>query len=148
MYFTITPKTTEADLRKQYEKLAIENHPDKFAQLGPDEEKNAKTRFQDMQQEYFAALLKLKAPGIDYDKLKTIIQGIIAGIDTTLQFLGKKPLAEMLPDQAAKLIETIKIPAPFDKYKPMIKLFVLPNANPEAFIDLCISVYKLINKKK
>lgn len=44
----VTPSATDAECRKAYRKLALENHPDKVAALGEDVRRAAEKRFQEI----------------------------------------------------------------------------------------------------
>jgi len=48
----ITKEATDQEVKKAYRKMAIENHPDKFATLGEEHEKGAKEKFQKIQDAY------------------------------------------------------------------------------------------------
>lgn len=48
----VDPNSTESEIKKAYRKLAIQYHPDKAAQLGPEYEQNAKEKFQKIQEAY------------------------------------------------------------------------------------------------
>lgn len=48
----ITPEATDDEVRKAYKKMAMKHHPDKVSHLGEDVQKQAKEKFQEIQQAY------------------------------------------------------------------------------------------------
>lgn len=149
-YFTITPQTTTVDLEAQYKELAKLHHPDKFAHLGEDEEQQAKEKFQAIQQQYEAEMLKLKFPEIKIVESK-LYQGIRAGADEMLRNMGYKPIAELFPEKINEFIDKIKLPPALEKHKGIAKMIVATQlGDPDtvvSFIEDLINNYKKSKRK-
>ena len=48
----ISPSATDNEVRTAYRKMAMKNHPDKVATLGPDVQKVAEEKFRQVQEAY------------------------------------------------------------------------------------------------
>ena len=48
----ISPSATDNEVRTAYRKMAMKNHPDKVATLGPDVQKAAEEKFRQVQEAY------------------------------------------------------------------------------------------------
>jgi len=121
-YFNIFPNITEAELKRQYHEYAKVEHPDKFESLGEAAVAAAKLKFQDINTEYNAEMIKIKFPHIKIVDSK-MWGGARAGADAILLHLGLTRLDDLYPDAICKFIDMIKLPA-FQKHKPMAKLFI------------------------
>ena len=48
----ISPSATDEEVKKAYRSMAMKNHPDKVANLGPEVQKAAQEKFQKIQEAY------------------------------------------------------------------------------------------------
>lgn len=48
----VSPSATDAEIKSAYRRMAMKNHPDKVATLGPDVQKAAEEKFRQVQEAY------------------------------------------------------------------------------------------------
>ena len=48
----VNKSSSAAEIKKAYRKMAVKHHPDKFNQLGEEQQKAAKNKFQKIQEAY------------------------------------------------------------------------------------------------
>lgn len=116
-YFTLTPDTTPETLKAEYRELVKIHHPD----LGGNT-----ADFQDLQAEYQQAIKMLAMrPEYGYITDSETFHNLMGAADDLLERFGFENLAEILTKNAAKLIDSIKLPPTLkylEDFKPFAKM--------------------------